>query len=86
MKCEGGNERMRKQSMMGSSRYEYNSNQLDLDIANTKRKSNMFKHELETAIDMCYQRHVNNFRQYETAIDILKETLREKFVEYGEKL
>lgn len=77
---------MKKQSAMGSSKYEYNPNQLDLDIANTKRKSNMFKHELETVIDMCYERHVNNFKQYETAIDILKETLREKFIEYDKKL
>lgn len=56
------------------------------DIAKTKGKINAFKHELETVIDMCYKRHVNSFKQYETAIDILQETLREKFIEYGEKL
>lgn len=59
---------------------------LDEDIAENKRKAEMFKHELETVIDMCYSRHVDNFKQYETAIDILQETLREKFIEYGEKL
>ena len=59
---------------------------LDEEIAETKRKTEMFKHELETVIDMCYSRHVDNFKQYETAIDILQETLREKFIEYGEKL
>ncbi len=63
-----------------------NQTGLDEDIARTEMKRNMFKHELETVIDMCYQRHVNNFKQYETAVDILQETLREKFVEYGEKL
>lgn len=59
---------------------------LNEDIANTEVKINSFKHELETVIDMCYQRHFRNFKQYETAIDILQETLREKFIEYGEKL
>ena len=63
-----------------------NQTGLDEDIARTEMKRNIFKHELETVIDMCYQRHVNNFKQYETAVDILQETLREKFVEYGEKL
>lgn len=59
---------------------------LDEDVAKNKRKAEMFKHELETAIDMCYERHVNNFRDYKTAIDALQEALREKFIEYGEKL
>lgn len=63
-----------------------NGTGLDEDIAKTKRNKDMFKHELETVIDMCYDRHVKNFRLYETAIDILQETLREKFVEYGERL
>lgn len=76
---------MKKQSVMGSSKYEYNPKQLDIDIANTEKKRNMFKHELETVIDMCYERHVNNFKQYETAIDILQETIREKFAEYEKK-
>lgn len=56
------------------------------DIAETRRKVEKFKHELETVIDMSYTKHINNFRQYETAVDILQETLREKFIEYGEKL
>lgn len=77
---------MKKQSAMGSSKYEYNPQQLDIDIANTEKKKNMFKHELESVIDMCYERHVNNFKQYETAIDILQETIREKFEEYGKRL
>lgn len=64
----------------------FNGVGLDEDIANTEAKRECFKHELETVIDMCYQRHFQNFRQYETAIDILQETLREKFIEYGEKL
>ena len=59
---------------------------IDEDIEKTRKNIELFKHELETVIDMCYQRHVNNFRLYETAIDILQETLREKFIEYGEKL
>lgn len=63
-----------------------NGTGLDEDIAKNKKKIEMFKHELETVIDMCYERHVNNFKQYETAIDILQETLSNKFVEYGEKL
>lgn len=63
-----------------------NGKGLDEDIAETKRKVKMFKDELETVIDMCYERHVNNFKQYETAVDILQETLRNKFKEYGEKL
>lgn len=58
---------------------------LDEDIAKTKKKIEIFKHELETVIDMCYQRHVKNFKLYKTAIDILQETLREKFIEYGER-
>lgn len=60
-------------------------NGLDEDIKNNRIKSEAFKHELETVIDMCYERHVSNFRQYETAIDILQETLRKKFIEYGDK-
>lgn len=63
-----------------------NQEGLDEDIAKTQRNRDMFKHELETVIDMCYERHVKNFKQYETAVDILQETLRDKFVEYGEKL
>lgn len=63
-----------------------NQKGLDEDIARTQKNRDMFKHELETVIDMCYERHVNNFKQYETAVDILQETLREKFIEYGEKL
>ena len=63
-----------------------NGTGLDEDIAKTKRNKDMFKHELETVIDMCYDRHVKNFRLYETAIDVLQETLTEKFVEYGERL
>lgn len=59
---------------------------IDEDIEKTKRNINLFKHELETVIDMCYERHVNNFKMYETAVDITRETLREKFIEYGEKL
>lgn len=77
---------MKKQSAMGSSKYEFNSEQLNIDVANNKKKCDMFKHELETSIDECYERHINNFKQYETAIDILQETLREKFIEYGERL
>lgn len=59
---------------------------IDEDIKATNQKIEMFKHELETVIDMCYERHVGNFKQYETAVDILQETLREKFVEYEKKL
>jgi hypothetical protein len=59
---------------------------LDEDILKTEMITKCFKHELETVIDMCYERHFKNFKQYETAIDILQETLREKFIEYGEKL
>lgn len=63
-----------------------NKEGLDEDIARTRKNRDMFKHELETVIDMCYERHVKSFKQYETAVDILQETLREKFIEYGEKL
>lgn len=59
---------------------------IDEDVKKTERNINLFKHELETVIDMCYERHVNNFKMYETAVDITRETLREKFIEYGEKL
>lgn len=63
-----------------------NGEGLDEDVRETKRKINLFKHELEEVIDMCYERHVSNFRMYETAIDVMQETLREKFIEYGEKI
>lgn len=59
---------------------------LDEDIKSTEKKVDMFRHELETTIDMVYEKHVKNFRMYETAIDILKETLRDKFIEYDKKL
>lgn len=63
-----------------------NGEGLNEDIERNKLKVDSFKHELETVIDMCYERNVNNFKQYETAIDILQETLREKFIQYGERL
>ena len=59
---------------------------LDEDIAETQRKIKSFKQELETAIDECYKKHVRNFRMYETAIQVLQETIRDKFLEYEERL
>ena len=63
-----------------------NTNQLDKDIEETTKKVNSFKHELETAIDMCYERNVNQFRMYETAAETVQEVLRNKFVEYAKKV
>lgn len=74
-----------KMKISADSKY-YDREGLNKDVEDTNKKINMFKHELETVIDMCYERHVGNFKQYETAIEILQETLRDKFVEYGERL
>ena len=62
-----------------------NQKGLDEDIARAQRNRDMFKHELETVIDMCYDRHAKNFKQYETAVDILQETLREQIIKNGEQ-
>lgn len=76
---------MGKVKVSADSKYVHGKG-INEDIEKTKRNINLFKHELETVIDMCYERHVNNFKMYETAVDITRETLREKFIEYGEKL
>ena len=35
---------------------------------------------------MCYERNVNQFRMYETAVETVQEVLRNKFVEYAKKV
>ena len=72
--------------MMGSSKYEHNPEQLDKDLERTQLNKTAFKYALSVLIDDCYNAHVDNFNFYETAINVLHETLREKFIEYQKKL
>ena len=54
-----------------------NQKGLDEDIARAQRNRDMCKHELETVIDMCYDRHAKNFKQYENFIEFIESLEKE---------
>ena len=69
---------MKKSSIMGSSKYEYNPNQLNYDIERTKLLKQRMKEELRQATNCIYADYTKKFHFWETARDEYIEWLREE--------